>query len=552
MAVPQIDLLPDPALPTDPEDVFDAKVGASLTAEQHMVPQINVSLMWIGQQITVVDGYRQAAAQSASDASGSAGAANAAKNAAAQSALEATNNGKAQVALAAAQVALAQAARAGAESAAQAAGAAAGLPSGRTPLTVLKVLPNGQIGWGPRDPVGEVVIAVTAQDASYIQTGGVYLQASYPELFQLIGKIATPGVYSFQGVTNTSGYLVTDVDTDGNGTWIAAVSNTTGTTSGTFLGYVLRSTDDGLTWSAVSIPRLINAKVRYAAGIWMCTGSFYDSTNEQVYCAHSTDGGITWSAARQVYSGTGGTLSNPRALATNEIGELALLSAFSNSSGSRSAWTSKFIPGSVGNTSEWTGYAFTGPPFSQQPNAGLLVQGLVYTGNYLLVYGVGGNLVRVTVVAAGTSAGTVVNSRTTSDLKGGAAKNGTILIAGSNGAVIRSTDLGATFLPVAVSAATNFVSVEAVGGGVWLLGASDGSIWISMDDGFTVTNTTPSGVSTPVENIRNALGTVVIASKAVIRRSKSLYSYDQTTQFIVPSVAAPSGLKSFIKARAAA
>lgn len=42
MAVPpHIDLIPDPPLPTDAEDVFDAKAGATLTAQQAMVLQIN-------------------------------------------------------------------------------------------------------------------------------------------------------------------------------------------------------------------------------------------------------------------------------------------------------------------------------------------------------------------------------------------------------------------------------------------------------------------------------------------------------------------------------
>ncbi|WP_062390967.1 hypothetical protein [Pseudomonas abietaniphila] len=136
MAVPSITLLPDPPLPTDPEAVFDAKAGASLTAQQAMVPQINTSLTWIGAQVTTVDGYRQAAAQSVSDAQGYASAANTSKNAAAQSAIDATNNGAAQVqlaaqqvTLAAGQVTLAQQARDSAQAAAAAAGSSAGLPA---------------------------------------------------------------------------------------------------------------------------------------------------------------------------------------------------------------------------------------------------------------------------------------------------------------------------------------------------------------------------------------------------------------------------------------
>ncbi|VVN64552.1 hypothetical protein [Pseudomonas fluorescens] len=50
---PPIDLLPPPALPTDAEDVFDAKAGASLTAQAAMVPQINAAIAFIND--TAVD-----------------------------------------------------------------------------------------------------------------------------------------------------------------------------------------------------------------------------------------------------------------------------------------------------------------------------------------------------------------------------------------------------------------------------------------------------------------------------------------------------------------
>ena len=75
MAVPQVSLLPDPPLPTDAEDVFDAKAGATLTAQQLMVPQINTALNFIND--TAVD---------ASEAIEASAAAVAAKNAALASA----------------------------------------------------------------------------------------------------------------------------------------------------------------------------------------------------------------------------------------------------------------------------------------------------------------------------------------------------------------------------------------------------------------------------------------------------------------------------------
>ena len=67
MAIDLLSPLPDPPLPTDAEDVFDAKAGATLTAQQKMVnvdingklvPQINAATL----QITT---DKNAAAQSA-------------------------------------------------------------------------------------------------------------------------------------------------------------------------------------------------------------------------------------------------------------------------------------------------------------------------------------------------------------------------------------------------------------------------------------------------------------------------------------------------------
>ena len=67
MAIDLLTLMPDPPLPTDPEEVFDQRAGETLTAEQHLVnvdlntkfiPQVNAAAI----QITA---DKNAAAQSA-------------------------------------------------------------------------------------------------------------------------------------------------------------------------------------------------------------------------------------------------------------------------------------------------------------------------------------------------------------------------------------------------------------------------------------------------------------------------------------------------------
>lgn len=64
MPVPLVSLLPDPPLPTDPEQVFDNKVGASLLAQQAMVPEMNTQAGFTNQRAIDADASAQAAAAS--------------------------------------------------------------------------------------------------------------------------------------------------------------------------------------------------------------------------------------------------------------------------------------------------------------------------------------------------------------------------------------------------------------------------------------------------------------------------------------------------------
>ncbi len=544
MATPVIKALPAAPTRSDGADDFAAKADTFVAALPPLVVQINSTSEWIGGQVAAAEGYKTAAAGSASAAADSASAADAAKLAAQKAVTDAEQAGAAQVELAQDQVALSVAAKDEAQAAAQAAGSAAGLPSERVPYSVLQVTSDGRSAWGARDRIGEVVTAVKAQDASYIQTGSVYLQASYPELFQLLGKITTPGVYSFQGVTNPSGYTVVDIATDGNGTWIAACSETTGTST-SLLGYVLRSVDDGKTWTPVSIQRVRVRAVGYVNGVWVVVGGSYDTSSDNVWFSTSKDGGATWAMGDNTNTRTAS--SNARMfLEVGESGGLVLTGSDQDIYGAWSIWTSLFLNAPSG--AQWSAWAGTAGLGTLTAGAG----GAARSGAYNVVVTTLGKMSRALVSAAATSTGSAVNTGVTADLKAVAAKAGTIIAVGASGTIIRSTDDAATFRPSAVSGSPDFRSIEGVGGGVWIAGTSAGVLWISLDDGFTFTQTTPSGVATAVTRIKAAGNTVVLNSGTVIRRSESLYSYDQNTQFIVPAVAAPSGLKSFIKAREAA
>lgn len=127
MAVPQVSLLPDPPLPTDSEDVFDAKAGATLTAQQAMVPQINAAVAFISE--TAVD---------------------------ASAAIEAS--------------AIAVAAKNTAVAAAAAAGQGAGFPQDGSVGDVLTLAEGNQVRWGSMAAVAAPSNITPANNATNITT----------------------------------------------------------------------------------------------------------------------------------------------------------------------------------------------------------------------------------------------------------------------------------------------------------------------------------------------------------------------------------------------
>ena len=84
VTAPTITPLPPAPLPTDAEAVFDAKAGASLTAQASMVVELNASFGWVATQVNAAEGYKNAAALSAQTATEQAAIASGAGGAAAE------------------------------------------------------------------------------------------------------------------------------------------------------------------------------------------------------------------------------------------------------------------------------------------------------------------------------------------------------------------------------------------------------------------------------------------------------------------------------------
>lgn len=299
--------LPTPVapLPTAPSRadgpvIFNQRADPFIAALPPMVVQFNLNITWIGQQVTTIDGYRAAAAQSATDA-----------------ATSATTAGQ-KVTLAAAEVTKAVTARQGAEAArdaaqvaAQAAGAAAGLPAPRVPFTVLQVNAAGNVAWGygvpdtsaalagqalilgagkvpswgyPVGQVGDVLYTSRNPGAGYLPAnGGVYLQAAYPQLFALVGLLGGLRLTSF--VSKAFAPVLDNFEFGENGV-ILAYSTAAGTVNN-----IYRSTDYGNTFSlavaavdAATISRLLHL----GGSVWL---ALLGATK----VLRSTDNGSTWS-----------------------------------------------------------------------------------------------------------------------------------------------------------------------------------------------------------------------------------------------------------------
>jgi hypothetical protein len=558
MAVPSITLLPDPPLPTDPEAVFDAKAGASLTAQQAMVPQINTSLTWIGAQVTAVDGYRQAAATSATNSANSATAANTSKNAAAQSAIDATNNGAAQVVLAAAQVTLAQQAANAAQSAAQAAGAAAGLPGGRVPYTVLQISAAGSVSWGdglidktaavpgqalmlgtgkapkwdfPGQQIGDVLISARNPGALYLPAnGGIRLKSAFPQLAALVGAI--------NGVIGTTWANVAVAST------VATVAaSTSGTVIYSGTGVVYRSTDRGQTFgSAISLP--------IAAAL----------------SSLDTDGNGNWVG-----------LSSANTSATQ-------IAVYSNDDGL--TWTQVSLPALT------AGYAWNAVRYAG--------------GNSWVVINRNG---AATTILRSTDAGKTwasISHGMTQVSSIGIAGTGTVVFGGALSSAIRvsrSADFGASFTVGATLPGSTALAIDTDRAGTWYIGCSasaNGNVFRSLDDGLTfsalpvfgsgsgsnvnrllwlpdkilfATSGSPNGMSayslatqvlttvasgsivgngSTLDRIADAgLGVLVSISATAnnIARATPQFPYDTGTQFALPAVSAPAGTAAYIKAK---
>lgn len=510
--------------------------------------KVNIFGTWMGQQIDGIAISKQAAQQAAAAAADSASAANGSKNAAAQSAIDATNNGSYQVGLAAQQVTLANSARESAQVAAAAAQASAGLPSlAGNAYKVLRVTPNGlavewglglpalpsvggapgkvlninsngtSLAWVETDKVGDIITCARNPGSLWLPAdGSIRAQSSYPTLFAALGLIGISigTVWTSVNLPITSN-ASSKVVSSANGTTIVMNS----------AGVVSRSLDKGLTWGAGIATGIVGTIVSLAtngAGIWVATTS-----NTNGAGLRSLDDGLTWSAITMPATTAGGYRKVV----------FAGGSTFVAITGTGIAAT--FVAVSTNNGASWTTIAHGAGSVAAQDiasdEAGVVVMSTTATLRRSGDYG-------QTWVALPAPASAIQAIATD--------KRGTWLISGANGNTntYLSTNNAQGFSLTPMGTTLAVVDITAMDGAFFMV-INGGTTEYVYSGGLFTPITVPVGMYSPIHVGNN----ILLVAGGANNVSRGLpYAYDTTTQFQLPAMPVVSGIKSYIKALEAA
>lgn len=498
MATPVISDLPAAPTRSDGTADFTPKADALIAALQPMVVQVNIALQWMAGQLTDAQAQALAAAGSATAAASSANAANASKNAAAQSAIDATNNG-------AAQVALANAARDSAEVLAAAAQAAAGAPSllGNANKVLRVNVAGTGVAWTGEQQIGDLLSTSRNPGAPYLPANGtIYLQSAYPELFAKVGLLGNPAgsVWTYTSVAVTT--YAPGIDTDGNGVWIRGKK---------------RSTDNGVTWSDIGGtygPGFdSNRAVAYGGnGVWM------SASESNIY--RSLDNGVTWSVALT----SAGATESPQ-LIPDGAGTWIFIgysNQFRISKDNGVTWGSS-ISATIGSP-----------------------QGVCYIGNNTWITSTGYRSVNggVNWSLYGTASGNPLSNGVMKHL------GNNIILAMTSGATKRSIDGGFSWTTATSSLGSAIAgcSISHDGkGGVVLVGG--GSYILSSDYGINwQTLVQPSGAGVMAYGSYGQ-GKFIVSTVNGYTPSVETFDYDKLTQFKTPSPVKVQGVTHYIKAK---
>jgi len=138
---------------------------------------------------------------------------------------------------------------------------------------------------GESSPVGTLHVGMQKPEVgTWLETGSVYLQESYPELFAVTGLV-TDGAVTVSGAAtgSVSGYYRV-ATAGGNGVMLI-----TGAPNGGSITHGYRSTDGGATWTGITVPAGSWYSGKYSNGLFLLpgvSGAYMTSSNS----------GVTWVA----------------------------------------------------------------------------------------------------------------------------------------------------------------------------------------------------------------------------------------------------------------
>lgn len=526
---------PAPNRQTDSREQFTIKVDQRMLEENRFTGQANALADFVNARAQGVDDSASAAQQSAA------------------AALQAEQAAGQQVALAADEVAKAtqkveaateQADRAteqatSAQSYAAAAGAAAGLPAlaGKAGM-FMQVSPDEQsVRWAEVKPwrIGDVLISARASVEDYLEaTGGIYLQSAYPELYAELGLLGGDLGVAWERIN----YMPDAINSS-----VPAVFSKTGVGLARSGTTVYRAANPNAAWEAIAGLSMFNASIfgTDGNGKWVAAYMNYVST-PRLCVRTSEDDGLTWSAEKIVASST--YYQQPTYVKFED--DVWFIGGFANQ-----VATVVFKSTDGANSFVQVGIGTSGFPQCRIAETDGLGAWLFASSNrvFMSTNNVSG-LVQEITSSLGIGSTQVISGILTD-------RAGTWVVVGEGFCVVSENDrqswsyYSGANMPAGGPCVTD-------GDGSWLAGKVAGDLRLSRNNGRSWDVVGPAASAALCNSIFYVNGSLLVLAydgaaavdtKSQLFQSLPSYGYDIATQFRLPNVSAPQGLKSFIKAK---
>lgn len=352
--------------------------------------------------------------------------------------------------------------------------------------TIADILANA----GSGAQTGDLLLTVRAPEGDWLSQDSVYLQADYPELFDLVGLLpdAPPGRLWTAG---TSPGVFVDVCRVTDKISVAVGNNT-----------VWRSTDVTATWTAIPVTGFLSSVAVLNGALIACGPSGV--------ILRSTDLGVTWTA---IASGTTQTLNKVLVMSQNVVLVTGAGGTVRRSADAGLTWGA--VTGSFGGN----GLSF----------------GLRFSPLVAVIYASGGIASYWRTLDAGATWTTLTFPSFGSAQPGAVFDAMTAAIPGSGGNWLRTINQGETWTLTTVSGMPGNSAMIRVNSrrAVWPGGAGNGFITDDAALTWTSLGSVPGRFGALLSD---ALIMAWAGSGTAIQRSRAEYAYDTATMFKTPMV----------------